>query len=1162
MDIIRLWRKALLGAFSFVCLPYAAEAQGAGQAGAAQAKIVALQGQVQRTPAQQDVWNPAKLFEELFTQNRVRTLEVSRTAILFVDETQVKLNANAILTIEAVRKGTGAPSTLDLVRGEGWFRTKNPASGLTIRTPSAAAAIRGTEINVALAADGATVLTVVEGSAQLSNDSGSLLVNAGEEGTARPGQTPTKRVILNPEDAVQWALYYPTRVSLHDLPAVALSGPAGAVFDQLAEHDPVAALAAYAAAPAADPWARIAASIAYVEQGEPEQARSVLTGIVDPSFDIERRTQVAAAALAGGDVAGARSELSAALAVDSGALRPLVLLSMLELTQNHPELARQAATRALDAHPDAVSPLIAAAEASQALFDLPQARRYLDRAVAIDPSDASALVDRARILFGSGSTAEARRDVEQAASLAPNDAQVLSLRGFILLADGDLDGATSRFEDAIEADPELGEPHLGLGLVYFKRSRDNEGLLEMLTATLLEPKISLYQSYLGKAYYQTRRFTEGLAALNTAKRLDPRDPTPWLYSSFFLRDLNRQTDALNELRHAIGLNDNRAVYRSRLLLDRDLATKNVSLAEVYRQLGMNQWGAFEAQNSLEEDFTNASAHLFASETYSLLPDRTQAFGSEQLQYFLYSPVNRNSFNNFDEYTALLDQPVHYLAPTAYWGNLSQARGVLVSRSGNDRFAHVAAIDIGNSDVGVATLDKARSASLEAKVSLTPKSDILVLANGSRETSGQALDVFQTLGIETGAPVVVREFLTTPDRTLTNHFDQGDATVGFTHHWSSGSALVATGEISRYEQRTGDPDSRYACTGFDLSIIQALSSSLQTFPSHSYNVQLQQVTAFGRHQVIAGAQFFAQNRAQRCSEVVYDAFALYPLGSQAFSITGHDQAVEGNLRDEIRVSPRLHLTAGLTYQNLSYANLFGFFTSTPLKIAQWNPLGGAAIQLKPTTVLRIAGFRNLNSDTGVKIAPSTVSGFVIQRNEDPTAIRKEGDVSIEHGANRSFFGARSFVRDTSIPAFAIYGAFAPTASTRDFGMNGYYNLIAARHLGFSATDTVVHERTLNYNRSDNQVTAGVSFVHQRGFVAAINTSYITQRFSRTVVPELPRSSFSVTDLSFQYEFARKRGLFSLTLTNALDRTFQSVVDSVSVNPILPQRVFLAQIRWRL
>ena len=58
----------------------------------------------------------------------MRTLASSRAAILFVDETQVRLNAGAVLTVQAVKRGSGAPTALDLVRGEGWFRARTPAA--------------------------------------------------------------------------------------------------------------------------------------------------------------------------------------------------------------------------------------------------------------------------------------------------------------------------------------------------------------------------------------------------------------------------------------------------------------------------------------------------------------------------------------------------------------------------------------------------------------------------------------------------------------------------------------------------------------------------------------------------------------------------------------------------------------------------------------------------------------------------------------------------------------------------------------------------------------------------------------------------------------------------------------------------------------------------
>ena len=57
--------------------------------------------------------------------------------------------------------------------------------------------------------------------------------------------------------------------------------------------------------------------------------------------------------------------------------------------------------------------------------------------------------------------------------------------------------------------------------------------------------------------------------------MDPRDPTPYLYDAVRAQSANAPVDALRDLQQANALNDNRAVYRSRLLLDEDLATRGV-----------------------------------------------------------------------------------------------------------------------------------------------------------------------------------------------------------------------------------------------------------------------------------------------------------------------------------------------------------------------------------------------------------------------------------------------------------------------------------------------------------------------------------------------------------------------------------------------------------
>ena len=222
-------------------------------AAAPQGKIVLIQGHVDSAAASaQEQWNPARLFQPLFVSDRVRTLTASRGAILFIDETQVKLNAGAVLTVQQIKTTAGTSTTLNLLEGEGWFRTKNPASGLTIKTPRAAASIRGTEIDIVVRGND-SVLTVTEGAAEFSNDAGSILVNAGEEATAIPGQIPTKRVLLNPEDAVQWVLYYPARVAWHDFPASARAGAARSGFDRLVAGDAVGAAREFQPTQSTDP---------------------------------------------------------------------------------------------------------------------------------------------------------------------------------------------------------------------------------------------------------------------------------------------------------------------------------------------------------------------------------------------------------------------------------------------------------------------------------------------------------------------------------------------------------------------------------------------------------------------------------------------------------------------------------------------------------------------------------------------------------------------------------------------------------------------------------------------------------------------------------------------------------------------------------------------
>jgi tetratricopeptide (TPR) repeat protein len=143
-------------------------------------------------------------------------------------------------------------------------------------------------------------------------------------------------------------------------------------------------------------------------------------------------------------------------------------------------------------------------------------------------------------------------------------------------------------------------------------------LAEILTSTLLEPRVSLYQSFLGKAFYQMRIFDKALETYEYAKTLDPKDPTPYLYKGIALSDLKRPGEAIQEFNRSIELNDNRAVFRSPLMLDRDLAVRNYNLAYAYNNLGLGDWAYSKALTAVKRDPTNSSAQLLSSQCFCCL----------------------------------------------------------------------------------------------------------------------------------------------------------------------------------------------------------------------------------------------------------------------------------------------------------------------------------------------------------------------------------------------------------------------------------------------------------------------------------------------------------------------------------------------------------------
>ena len=621
-------------------------------------RLVYLEGQVAVRPAGASQWQKARLNQDLAGGDTVRTGPNSRAAILCLDESQIKLNQNTVLSLKSVspsprlRFGEIAPaaqaqeagsSFYQVIEGEIWLRNKKEKFLFELETPTVTATIRGTELTVRVQPDGATRVVMLEGEVKLANRYGEVIVTAGEEGQARPGQAPTKQVVVQPADAVQWSLFYPGYFSYRDLPLESLEGgkaspvpsqgvaaydggrleeakaiaeaalaqnpanPGGltlAGWVQLQHRQPQEALSFFQRAPPSSAAAMVGTALARYQTGDQTGAYDLMQTahrLYPGNPVVTAMTGYFAMLL--GKAAEAREMLESAAASASRPAQLLALsyLAQMDLVQNHKEEAKNRADQALALAPSSPLALLTRGLVDIAYFQLPAAQRRLEAALTADPHLIDAALYLGRLYLGGNYFGRARQTAEQALREAPRDARVLSLAGFVNIAFRRYEKARELFTKAVQASPQLGEAHLGLGFCAFRFGDMEQGLTEILTATLLDPRLASYQNELGKAFYQVRSFDKALATWDYAASLDPKDPTPHFYKGIALTDLNRPGEAIQSINRSIAMNNNRAVFRSRLLLDRDQSTRNYNLARSYSQLGLGEWAQSKALTAVKLD---------------------------------------------------------------------------------------------------------------------------------------------------------------------------------------------------------------------------------------------------------------------------------------------------------------------------------------------------------------------------------------------------------------------------------------------------------------------------------------------------------------------------------------------------------------------------------
>ena len=909
----------------------------------------------------------------------LRTLDLGRATVRLKDWKHVYLRDRSQLKILPDDSGTNSP-TLRLLEGEMYLSRGGGAVTLPVEAAGTRGTPKGTEFLVSVAG-GVATFTMFEGEVELVNALGRVTVTNGWQAIAEPGQPPRLLARIEARNLVQWWLYYPAVLEPAELPFT------------LAEQTQLAAsLAAYRSG-----------HLALALQNYPGYPTSGRPGSDAP------RTYLAALHLSVGAVDQAEGLLVGL--VETNAASALALRWMIQVIQGHTPSALSSFEFLI---PKSPSLQLAQSYAHQATNNLRAALTAARQATtAPGPISGFAWARVAEMEFAFGRTRAAREAVERALKVSPGNAQAHCVHGFLLAASYEFPEALAAFDRALELDSFLANAWLGRGLVKrrmrsgsvisrsvnqsesnapHRASTDSlntdslitspDWLSDLQTAAAVEPRRSLVRAYAGKAFSEAGQGALALKELAYAAQLDPHDPTPSLYQALELHQQNRPNEAIRALERSIALNDNRAVYRSRLLLDLDHATRSASLAKIYQDAGLEDVALREAARAVSYDYASHSAHQFLAESYNALRDPTRfnlryetVWFNELLLANLLSPVGAGLLSqniSQQEYARLFEaNHVGLLTSTEYRSD-GQFREIASHYGLVDRLSYTLDLDYQHNE-GTrrnSDLDRMEWYS-QFKYQLTARDSVFLLTKYQDYESG---DNFQHYDPAYASPSF--------------RFQESQAPIvlaALHREWMPGSHTTLLGGRlhSDVQARSGavvlDLWTNQPPPGINWVRRPSFSNATDAAEFTAYLAEVNQVWQGERHLTIAGARFqggdFAARNVIDGSANTNNYYNL-PVTTQVEE-PFHRWSLYGYQTCE--VIEHLRLTAGLAYERLSHpAN----FRLAPLgsgrkEQAAWLPKAALQWDVRPNLSVRglyAQSLGGLSYDESVRLEPTQLAGF--------------------------------------------------------------------------------------------------------------------------------------------------------------------------------------------
>lgn len=796
------------------------------------ATLYASEGTVSVRRAGTTSWDGVRSGAPFREGDTIRTGKDGKAALEFVDGALVRLGRYSALTFEKVT-AAGNPS-VSQTEGKAYFFSRGAKREPEIRTRHVNAAIFGTELVVDASAD-STTIDVLHGSVSASNAKGSVSLAPGERAVARLHEAPTKSILVRPADSVQWMINFPFVLAEQDL----LASPDPGCGDSCAQavkailsdvskgNTLLAALEKHGKALGGTARGTVLRAVADWRAGDPAGAGAALSQISSGASSTDRALRdivLAFSHLVQGDPQGAQAKLAAAQAARPGMINSAILQSYVLQAQGDLDNALAIVTKTR-------------AENQQiaALYD-----REAELLLSFDRyADATALLNERRSAFG----ASAMNSI---------------LAGFAALSKHDYNDAQTNFVRAQGEDPSQSLAYLGQALVKANDREYGETQELLSKAVQLDPSVASYRSYLGKLFFDDEHSDKARQEYDAAIELDKNDPTAYLYRSYVDVAQNDVIGGLRDVEKSIQLNNNRAVYRSTLLLDRDLAVRGAGLARVFNELGFSDIARVEAIKSISDDYGNYSAHRLLGDSYNSILD-AQARFSEQRIANLLSPLSFNIFNSIGEspamgdYNALFDKKETREAVQAAWqSNQNQIGGELLASGKSDSFGYLLryAPYYANSSNPNSYHSSANTVRGAIQYELTP--DDRFVLEGSFNAATQNNEVTDDGG-------ALYE---------SSGFHKGSLLLGYNHRFSTNTTFLAQGQYARDSYSLSSPEVRtdnYAAdftapTDFVFAPLELQSNPKDRINTNGLSTQLIYTSKYVDS--VAGAQGLYLNTSRR------------------------------------------------------------------------------------------------------------------------------------------------------------------------------------------------------------------------------------------------------------------------------------------------------------